>query len=72
VTTLVLASVIAPGVWVVRHRSRMLADVWQAARPWERCVLLVALAPVPGPFEELIGLFVARRVAARVTHDATR
>ncbi len=71
-TTLILAALIAPCVWVARHRQRMLADVWQAARPWERVVLVLALAPIPGPLEEIAGLLVARRVAARVTHDATR
>jgi hypothetical protein len=71
-TTLVLASLIALAVWVVRHRSRMLAEVWQAARWWERAVLLLALAPVPGPFEELAGVLVARKVADRVARDAAR
>jgi len=65
VETLILAAAIALAVWVVRHRSRSLADVWRQARWWERCVLVLALAPVPGPLDELLGLLVIRRVAAR-------
>jgi hypothetical protein len=66
VTTLILAAVIALAVWVARHRSRTLSHLWGQARWWERCVLVLALAPVPGPLDELVGLLVARRVAARL------
>lgn len=72
VETLILAALIAPCVWVARHRQRMLADVWQAARPWERVLLIFAALPIPGPLDELLGLLVIRRVAARVAHDVTR
>jgi hypothetical protein len=66
VETLILAAVIAPGVWVARHRSRTLAGLWLSASWWERGVLVLALAPLPGPLEEIAGLLVARRVAARL------
>lgn len=65
IETLILAAVIALAMWVVRHRSGTLADVWRSARWWERCVLVVALLPIPGPLDEIAGLLVARRVAAR-------
>lgn len=44
---------------------RRVRAVWGAARPWERVALVVALLPVPGPLDEMLGLLVARRVAAR-------
>jgi hypothetical protein len=70
--TLILAAGIAVAVWIVRHRSRTLADVWRQARWWERLVLVVALAPVPGPFDELAGLLVVRRIAVRGARDVAR
>jgi len=44
---------------------RSAADVWRSARWWERCLLIVALLPIPGPVDELAGLLVAGRVAVR-------
>jgi len=48
---------------------RRIGAVWGSARPWERAVLVVALLPIPGPLDELLGLLVARRVAARIARD---
>jgi hypothetical protein len=31
--------------------------------------LVAALLPIPGPVDELLGLLVARRVAARIARD---
>jgi hypothetical protein len=50
---------------------RRIGAVWGAARPWERVALVVALLPIPGPLDELLGLYVARRVAARVARNGT-
>lgn len=64
--TVLLAGMLAAGLWLVRSRQRVLADVWRSARWWERAVLVFALLPIPGPADELAGLLVARRIAARV------
>lgn len=61
----ILATLIALALWVARRHWRQIAGLWREARWWERVLLLVALAPVPGPFEEIAGLLVARRVALR-------
>jgi hypothetical protein len=64
-TTLILAGVIASTIWLVRSRWTLLAGAWRAARWWERGLLLLALAPIPGPVDELLGVLVLRRVIAR-------
>jgi hypothetical protein len=46
--------------------AERLRAVWGAARPWERVALVFALLPVPGPLDELVGLLVARGIAARI------
>ena len=63
--TLILAMLIALVLLIARFRRRLLADVWRSASWWERVVLVLALAPIPGPLEEIAGLLVARRVASR-------
>jgi hypothetical protein len=63
--TLILVAVIAPVVWLARTRCHLVAGVWREARWWERCLLIAALLPIPGPVDELAGLMVARRVAVR-------
>jgi hypothetical protein len=65
IETVVLATILGTAMWLVRSRWHVVADVWRSACWWERCVLLVACAPVPGPLEEMAGLIVARRVAGR-------
>jgi hypothetical protein len=50
-------------------RARVRA-VWGSATRWERLALVVALLPIPGPLDELLGLLVARRVAARIARNA--
>lgn len=50
---------------------RRVQALWGAAGPWERVALVVALLPVPGPLDELLGLVVARRVAARIARNGT-
>ena len=70
IETVILAAVIASVLHVVKARHGAIRGVWRDAAWWERAVLLLALAPVPGPFEELAGLLVARRVMRRM--GATR
>jgi len=71
VYVLILAALLALALWTVRRHWRSVAGLWRSACWWERCVLVLALAPLPGPFEEVAGLAVARRVAARIARDGT-
>jgi hypothetical protein len=57
---------------LVRLMRARVRAVWGSARPWERVALVVALLPIPGPLDELLGLLVARRVAARIARNTTR
>jgi hypothetical protein len=53
-------------------RARVRA-VWGSATRWERAALMVAVLPIPGPLDELLALYVARRVAARIAaRNSTR
>lgn len=45
--------------------GQRLTAAWHEARWWERAVLVLALAPIPGPLDELAGLVVLRRIARR-------
>lgn len=64
--TPILAVPLAAVMLLVRSRWHIVADVWRGAKWWERCVLVLALAPIPGPVDELAGVLVARRVAGRI------
>lgn len=72
VETLLLALLIAVALWTARRHWRSIADLWAEARWWERALLLVALAPLPGPFEEIAGVVVARRVAVRARYRSPK
>jgi len=53
----------------VRRRVRA---VWGLREAVGACACWsVALLPIPGPLDELLGLLVARRVAARIARDGT-
>ena len=65
IETVVLATILGTALWLVRSRWHVLADVWRSACWWEKMLLVLALAPIPGPAEEIAGLIVARRVAGR-------
>jgi hypothetical protein len=65
IETLILACLLATALWLARSRRRLLADVWRSARWWERCLLVAALLPIPGPVDELAGALVLRRVRRR-------
>ncbi len=45
-------------------RTRI-AAAWRSAYWWERALLVFALAPIPGPVDELVGLLMLRRIARR-------
>jgi len=60
-----LTAVLAAGMLLLRSRSRRIADVWRRAHGWERVLLVVAFAPIPGPLDELAGLVILRRIARR-------
>jgi len=62
---IILAILITSATLLVRARWRLVVHVWRGARWWERLLLVLALAPVPGPVDELIGLAVLRRIARR-------
>lgn len=65
-TTLLLTISIAFALYSLRHRGvGKLRGAWRSAKWWEKLVLLLALAPIPGPFDELAGLLVLRRIARR-------
>jgi hypothetical protein len=68
--TLILAGLIAGTLWVIRSRWTLIAGAWRAARWWERGLLLLALAPIPGPVDELVGAFVVQRVLRRRGRNA--
>lgn len=72
VYVVILAVPIALALWAARRHWREIAGLWREAAWWERGVLLVALAPIPGPFEEMAGIVVARRVASRRVPRARR
>ena len=63
--TLILAAVIAAGLYVVRTHAALIRAVWQEARWWERALLAVALLPIPGPVDEILGVLVIRRIVRR-------
>jgi len=63
--TLILTAAISAAALLVRGRWPLVAGVWYRARWWERLLLVVALAPIPGPLDELVGLLALRRIARR-------
>lgn len=64
-TTLWLAGSIALALYCWRRRSLSIGHAWQQAKWWERAVLVIACLPIPGPFDELAGLLILRRIARR-------
>ena len=67
VETLILAAVLALAIHTVRSHHQLVRGVWREAAWYERLALLLCLAPVPGPFDELAGFLVVRRVVRRRT-----
>ena len=63
--TLILTAAITAAALLVRGCWPLVAGVWQRACWWERLVLVVALAPIPGPLDELVGLLALRRIGRR-------
>ena len=63
--TLFLTAAITTPALLVRGRWPLVAGVWHRARWWERLLLVVALAPIPGPLDELVGLLALRRIGRR-------
>lgn len=65
IETLILATVLALAIWTVRSHGRLIAGVWHESKWWEKLLLCLALLPVPGPLEEVVGVLVIRRVIRR-------
>lgn len=65
VETLILAAVLALAIHTVRSHHQVIRGVWREATWYERLALLLCLAPIPGPVDEIAGLLVVRRVIAR-------
>lgn len=68
-TTLVLSAIITGGLYTIRSRSHLLLSVWREASWWEKAILCLAIAPIPGPVDELAGVIVVRRIVARRTSN---
>jgi hypothetical protein len=67
IETIIMSIVIAVVLLLMRARWPLVARGWRAARWWERLLLILALAPIPGPVDELLGLAVLRRIVRRST-----
>jgi hypothetical protein len=63
--TIILTAVITAAAFLALSRWPLVAGVWRRARWWERLLLVGALAPIPGPLDELVGLLALRRIARR-------
>lgn len=49
---------------------KLARQLWRDARRHEKILLVLALFPVPGPFDEILGVLVARRILARTGRAA--
>jgi hypothetical protein len=65
IETLILAALIGVAIHTVRAHHRLVRQAWHEARWYERIGLLLALLPIPGPVDELVGLLIVRRVVKR-------
>jgi hypothetical protein len=65
IETVILAGLLAAGILLIRAHLPLIRNVWHQARWYEKAGLLLALAPIPGPFDELMGVLVIRRIVKR-------
>lgn len=65
VETVLLAALFTGALLLVRAHLPLIKSVWCEARWWEKAALVVALLPIPGPVDELVGVLVVRRVVRR-------
>jgi len=70
IETVALSALIAGALSIIRSHARLISGVWAQARWYERAALCLALAPIPGPVDELLGVLVIRRVIARRGADS--
>jgi hypothetical protein len=66
IETLTLTALLAAAMLLVRSHWRVVSGAWRGAHWWERALLCAALAPIPGPVDELVGVLVVRRVVRRI------
>jgi hypothetical protein len=64
--TLLLTGALCAAIYVTRAHAGLVRSAWRSARWYERCALLACLLPIPGPFDEIAGALLLRRIAARV------
>jgi hypothetical protein len=55
IETVLLAAAIAGVLLLVRAHAGLIRGVWREARWYEKAALVVALLPIPGPVDELVG-----------------
>jgi hypothetical protein len=61
IETLTLAALITIVLLAWRHGLSHVGIAWRALAWWERVLLVLAFAPVPGPFDELLGGWLIER-----------
>ena len=64
--TTVLTVVITALLWAWRSALGAVRRVWGVLRWWERVLVVLAFAPIPGPFDELLGAWVVARGSRRL------